>query len=64
MGAGVAMILSFKMKGDVVSDHFLTLWSQKDSLDTVGFMTFRTFRGGGVGVCGFWGTKVTFGRRG
>ena len=39
------MILSFKMKGDVISDHFLMLWFQKDSLDTVGFRTFRTFRG-------------------
>ena len=35
----------FKMKGDVISDHFLMLWFQKDSLDTVGF---RTFRGRGV----------------
>ena len=40
------MILSFKMKGGVISDHFLMLWFQKDSLDTVGFRTFRTFRGG------------------
>ena len=24
------MILSFKMKGDVISDHFLKLWFQKD----------------------------------
>ena len=40
------MILSFKMKGDVISDHFLMLWFQKDSFDTVGFRTFRTFRGG------------------
>ena len=39
------MILSFKMKGNVISDHFL-LWFQNDSLDTVGFRTFRTFRGG------------------
>ena len=58
------MILSFKMKGDVISDHFLMLWFQKDSLDTVGFRTFRTFRGdpgilnktidfsGGGRVCG------------
>ena len=37
------MILSFKMKGDVISDHFLMLWFQKDSLDTVGFRTFRAF---------------------
>ena len=37
------MILSFEMKGDVMSDHFLMLWSQKDSLDTVGF---RTYGGG------------------
>ena len=27
------MILSFKMKGDVISDHFLMLGFQKDSLD-------------------------------
>ena len=31
------MILTFKMKGDIISDHFLMLWFQKDSLDTVGF---------------------------
>ena len=31
------------MKGDVISDHVLVQWLQKDSLDTVGF---RTFRGG------------------
>ena len=30
------MILSFKMKGDVISDYFLMLWFQKDSLNTVG----------------------------
>ena len=35
------MILSFKMKGDVISDHILMLWFQKDSLDTVSFRTFR-----------------------
>ena len=50
------MTLSFKMKGDVISDHFLMLWFQKDSLDTVGF---RTFRGGGLGflnkILGFGG---------
>ena len=40
------MIISFKMKGDVISDHFLMLWFQKDSLDTVGFRTFRTRWGG------------------
>ena len=39
------MILSSKMKGDVISGHFLMLWFQEDSLDTVGFKTFRTFRG-------------------
>ena len=38
------MILSFKMKGDVISDHFLMLWFQKDSLDTVSFRTY--WRGG------------------
>ena len=40
------MILSLKMKGDVISDHFLMLWFQKDSLDTVGFTTY----GGGSSV--------------
>ena len=34
------MISSFKMKGDVISDHFLMLWFQKDSLDTVSFRTY------------------------
>ena len=43
------MIL-LKMKGDVISDHFLMLWFQKDSLETVGF---RTIRGGGLGVLDF-----------
>ena len=41
------MILSFKMKGDIISDHFFMLWFQKDSQDTVGFRIFRTFLGGG-----------------
>ena len=36
------MILSSKMKGDVIFDHFLKPWFQKDSLDTIGFRTFRT----------------------
>ena len=40
------MILSYKMKGDVISHHLLMLWLQKDSLDTVGFRTYRPF---------FWG---------
>ena len=44
------MILSFKKKGDVISDYFLMLGFQKDSLDTFGIRTFRTFRGGGPGV--------------
>ena len=35
------------MKGDVLSDNFLMLWFKKDSLDTVGFRNFSTFRGGG-----------------
>ena len=48
------MELSFKMKGDVISDHFLILWFQKDSLDTVGFMTYG--RGSRV-----LNQKVTFG---
>ena len=34
------MILSFRMKGDVMSGHFLMIWFLKDSLDTVGFRTF------------------------
>ena len=29
------MILLFKMKGGVISDHFLMPWFQKDSLDAV-----------------------------
>ena len=37
------MIISFKMKGEVISDLFLMLWFQKDSLNTVGF---RTYGGG------------------
>ena len=47
------MILSFKMKGGVISDHFLLLWFHKDSLDTVGFGTY----GGGSR---FLNQKVTF----
>ena len=54
------MILSFKKKGDVISDHFLMLWFQKDSLDTFGFRTLRTFRGGGPG---FLNKIVDFGGR-
>ena len=50
------MILSFKMKGDVISDHFLMLWFQKDSLDTVGFRTFR-----GVGAYLIFVTDTTDG---
>ena len=34
------MTLSFKMKGDVISDQFLMLLFQKDYLDTVGFRTY------------------------
>ena len=41
------------LKGDVISDHFLILWLQKDSLDTVGFRTY----GGGSRVLN---QKVTF----
>ena len=44
------MILSFKMKGDVLSDHFLMPWFQKDFLDiadshvpiTGGFKSLKT----------------------
>ena len=43
------MILSFKMMGDVISDHSLMLWLQKDSLDTVVLRTFRSFRWGAPG---------------
>ena len=42
------MILPFKMKGDVITDHFLMLWFQENSLNAVGFRTFRTFKGGEV----------------
>ena len=34
------MILLFKMKGDVIYDHSLMLWFQKDSLDTVGLRSY------------------------
>ena len=37
------MLLSFEMKGEVISNHFLMLCFQKNSLDTVGFRTFKTF---------------------
>ena len=37
------IISFFKMRGDVISDNFLMLWFQKDSLDTVVF----SFFGGG-----------------
>ena len=43
------MISLFKMEGDVISDHFRLLWFQKDSMDTVGFRTFRNSREGGPG---------------
>ena len=33
----------FKMKGDVISNPFLMLWFQTDSLDTA---DFRTYGGG------------------
>ena len=39
------VILSLKMKGDVISDQSLMLWFQKDSLDIVGFGTFRVGSG-------------------
>ena len=42
------MILSFKMKGDAISDHFLIVWFQNDYLDTVGYRTFRNTRRGVV----------------
>ena len=45
----IQMMLSFKMKGVVISDNFLMLWFQKDSLDTVGFRTSRTLGGGDFG---------------
>ena len=47
------MILSLKLKGDVISDRFLMLWFRKDSVDTVGFRTY----GGGSRVLK---QKVTF----
>ena len=50
------MILLFKMKGYVISDHVFMPWFQKDSPDTVGF---RTFRGGGGGP-GFLNNGVDF----
>ena len=50
----IYMILLFEKTGNVISDHFLMLKFQKDSLDTVGF---RTFRGGP----GFLNKIVDFG---
>ena len=54
------MIFSFKKKGDVILDHFLVLWFQKDFLDTVGFRTFRGGSGSPEYNRGFWWSKVTF----
>ena len=42
------------MNGDVISHHFLMLWFQNDSLDTV---SFRTYGGGSRVLI----QKVTFG---
>ena len=42
------IILSFKMNGDVITDHFLMLWLQKDSPDIVGFGTLGLLGGSGV----------------
>ena len=39
------VILSLKMKGDVISGQSLMLWFQNDSLDIVGFGTFRVVSG-------------------
>ena len=52
------MILTFKLKGDVIADHFLMLWFQKDSLDTV---SFRTYGGGAIvlNVLNVLGGEVT-----
>ena len=55
------MIFSFKKKGDVILDHFLVLWFQKDFLDTVGFRTFRGGSGSPEYNRGFWWSKVTLG---
>ena len=43
--AMIHMMSSFKMIGDVISDNFLMLWFQKDSLDIIGFGTFRVGSG-------------------
>ena len=48
------VIILHKMKGDVISDHFLMLWFQKDSLDTVGFRSYS-------GEYRVLNQKVTFG---
>ena len=47
---------SFKMKGDVTTDHFLMLQFQEDSVDTVGFSTYDFFLGG-VGIVDLGGPK-------
>ena len=55
------MILS--MNGDVIPDHFLMLWFQKYSLDTVGFRTFRTFFGFCVTFLGVGGRLADCGAK-
>ena len=55
------MVLSLKMMGDVISDHFLMLWFQKDSLDTVG-LGFIGLLGKGGGP-GFLNEIMEFGGR-
>ena len=40
------VLLSFQVKGDVISANFLRLRFQIDSLNTAGLSTFRTSRGG------------------
>ena len=50
------MIVSFKMKGYVISNHLLMLGFQKN-LDAVGFSTFRTWGGD----LGFLNKIVDFG---
>ena len=44
------------MTGDVISDHFLMIWFQKDSLDTV---SFRTFLGWPKDYSITWGSLAT-----
>ena len=47
------IILSLKMKGDAISDHFLMLWFQKDSKKIQSVLVLLGLLGGDVGLGNF-----------